>query len=154
MCPANERWCYYEMSSLIGWAHSQIAPCAMNEIYHHAICYIWHLCVCMYQPLCDIIITCYQTWTGNALQYCKVIYWWGYDKSSSHLSPNKMNVNQQTVTLLIRVYVGINFNNMIFKMNTSCKNCSQMNATDPLSCNKPLFQTMLTQICVNRIFVA
>ena len=27
MCPANERWCYIVMSSLIGWAHILNDPC-------------------------------------------------------------------------------------------------------------------------------
>ena len=31
MCPANERWCYTVTPSLIGWAHTQNAPCICSK---------------------------------------------------------------------------------------------------------------------------
>ena len=35
MCPANERWGYIVMSSLIGWAHAQNEPWILRNATHH-----------------------------------------------------------------------------------------------------------------------
>ena len=42
MCPANERWRYIAMSSLIGWAHTQKDPCNIDQYYWHIIATIGH----------------------------------------------------------------------------------------------------------------
>ena len=42
ICPANERWCYNVMPSVIGWAHMQNYPCMctnknIHECWSHSV---------------------------------------------------------------------------------------------------------------------
>ena len=41
MCLANERQCYFVMSSLIGWAHTQNDPCISDPHWGEAAGYIY-----------------------------------------------------------------------------------------------------------------
>ena len=82
MCPANERWGYNVMSSLIGWVHSHNDPCNLTTMEYVFIPYdgsswwlqmAWHQCQAISNHHGDLIMCCHHCHHRNLyhLYYCQ-----------------------------------------------------------------------------------